>query len=473
MVSPQMDAVRAAQAIRDGEVSVREVVERAIRRIEKCNTELNAVVHTRFEEALTDVERGIPDGPLRGVPTLIKDLGTNVAGLPSTGGSQLFADVRATRDSEVVARYRRAGMVVLGMTNSPELGKNTSTEPLLYGPTRNPWASTHSPGGSSGGSAAAVASGMVPVAHGNDGGGSIRIPASMCGLFGLKPSRGRIPTYPYPWMLAAPLSAHHALTTTVRDSALLLDIASGAMQGDAYGAPSPQRPFLVESRTDPGQLRIGCAVSAPSGFPTDPQCSDAVERAAATLSGLGHQVDEVVLDFDARRVMGALGTIMGAHLVATIDERLAELGRDLREDDLEPFTRAILERARTLSGGHVAEALQEAQLTGWYLGRMFADYDVLLMPTLAQPVPPLGTLNTTDPERLYTRSSVYSVYTSVFNMTGQPAMSIPFGTDRAGLPLGVQFAADLGREGLLLRLAGQLEQAAPWRRLAPGYDEQA
>ncbi len=468
MVGQQMDGIATAQAIRGGEVSAREVVERAIRRIEGSNTELNAVVHTRFEEALADVERGLPDGVLRGTPTLVKDLSTDVAGLPSTGGSRLFADVRASRDSELVARYRRAGMVVLGMTNSPELGKNTSTEPLLYGPTRNPWASTHSPGGSSGGSAAALASGMVPVAHGNDGGGSLRIPASMCGVFGLKPSRGRVPSYPYPGALAAPLSVHHALTTTVRDSALLLDIASGTVPGDSYGAPTPERSFLAESRTDPGRLRVGCVLSAPGGFPTDPQCSDAVERAAATLSELGHQVDEVVLDFDVPRVMGALSTIMRAHLGVTIDERLAELGRELREDDLEPFTRALLEHARSLTGGQVAEALQEAQVTGWHLGWMFADCDVLLMPTLSQPVPLLGTLDTTDPETLYSRSSAYSVYTSVFNMTGQPAMSIPFGTDRAGLPLGVQFVADLGREGSLLRLAGQLEQAAPWSRLAPG-----
>jgi amidase len=464
-----MDAIGTAELIRNGELSPREVVEEAIRRIEKYDPALNAVVSTRFEEALQEVDRGLPDGPLQGVPTLIKDLEADVAGLPRTGGSRLFAEARAIRDSEVVARYRRAGMVVLGTTNSPEFGKNASTEPVLHGPTRNPWSSAHSTGGSSGGSAAAVAAGMVPVAHGNDGGGSIRIPASMCGLFGLKPSRGRVPTWPYSGALASPVTAHHALTTTVRDSALLLDVAAGPVPGDALGAPTPDRSFLKHVGRPPGRLRIGWATTVPGDIPVHPDCAAAVARAADVCRDLGHEVTEVALDYDPSQVMAASGTIMAASLVATVDRRLGELRRELRDDDLEPFTRMLLEHGRTITGVQVVEALRAAQEAGWRLGRHFADIDVLLLPTLAQPVPLLGTLDTTRPESIYQHGTTYSVCTSVFNVTGLPAMSVPFGTDHAGLPVGVQFAADLGGEGLLLRLAGQLEEAAPWPLHAPDY----
>jgi amidase len=464
-----MDAIGTAAAIRNGQVAPREVVEEAIRRIEKHDPGLNAVVASRFDEALAEVDRGLPDGPLRGVPMLVKDLEADVAGLPKTGGSRLFAEARAVRDSEVVARYRRAGMVVLGTTNSPELGKNASTEPLLHGPTRNPWSTAHSSGGSSGGSAAAVAAGMVPVAHGSDGGGSIRIPASMCGLFGLKPSRGRVPGWPYSGALASPVTAHHALTTTVRDSALLLDVVAGPVPGDALGAPTPDRSFLEHVSRRPGRLRIGWAATVPGDMPVHPDCSAAVERAAATSRDLGHNVTEVTLAYDPSQVMAASGTIIAASLVSTIDRRLAELGRDLRDDDLEPFTRILLEHGRTISGVQVVEALRAAQEAGWRLGSQFANYDLLLLPTVAQPVPLLGTLDMTRPETIYEHGTTYSLCTSVFNVTGLPAMSVPFGTDHAGLPVGAQFVGDLGAEGLLLSLAAQLEEVAPWPLLAPGY----
>jgi amidase len=471
MTAQLTDAVGTAQAIRAGQVSAREVAETAIARIEKHDPELNAVIGRRFEAALAEVDAGLPDGPLRGVPILIKDLATDVAGLPSTQGSRLFADHVPAEDSELVARYRRAGMVVLGTTNAPELGKNTSTEPLLHGPTRNPWAPTHSPGGSSGGSAAAVAAGMVPVAHGNDGGGSIRIPAAMCGLFGLKPSRGRVPTKPYASLLSSPVSAHHALTTTVRDSAVLLDVTAGHAPGDAYGAPGSEHSYAAQVDLPPGRLRIGWAVDTPNGVPTDPQCAAAVERAAALCAELGHDVVPIRLAFDANAVAAAGGTIMAASLPGTIDRRLAELDRQLRDDDLEPFTRMLLEHGRTLTAAQLVEAFVVAQEAGWRLGAAFADVDLLLTPTLAQRTPPLGLLDTTRPETIYQHAIAYSVYTSVFNVTGMPAMSVPSGLDDEGRPLGVQFAADLGGESLLFRLAGQLEQAAPWPRLAPGFSD--
>jgi amidase len=472
MTTQLTDAVGTAHAIRDGEVSAREVVEAAIARIEKHDPDLNAVVGRRFDAALAEVQAGLPDGPLCGVPIVIKDLGANVAGLPSTQGSRLFADHVAADDSELVARYRRAGLVVLGTTNTPELGLNANTEPVLHGSTRNPWAPTHSPGGSSGGSAAAVAAGMVPVAHGSDGGGSIRIPAAMCGLFGLKPSRGRVPAKPYTSFLTSPLSVHHALTTTVRDSALLLDIAAGHTYGDAYGAPGPDRPYVEQVGLPPGPLRIGWTVdTANDTVSTDPQCAAAVERMVALCADLGHELVPLPLDVDAGTAAAANGTLMAASLANTVDRRLAELGRELRDDDLEPFTHVLLEHGRTLTAAQLVEALRVAQETGWRLGAAFGAVDLLLTPTVARRTPPLGLLDMTRPESLYEHGLSFSSYTSIFNLTGMPAMSVPAGLDDDGRPLGAHFAADLGTEGLLFRLAGQLEEAAPWPRLAPGYSD--
>lgn len=462
------DAVAVAADIRAGRTDARQVTEEAIRRIEALNPELNAVVSTRFDEALAEVDAGLPDGPLQGVPILIKNLGTDVAGQPATDGSRLFADVVADVDSAVVQRYKAAGMVVLGTTNVPELGKTTTTESLLYGPCRNPWHTDYSSGGSSGGSAAAVASGMVPVAHGTDGGGSIRIPASACGLVGLKPSRGRVPTWPHPAGLASPVSYHHALTTSVRDSAALLDATAGHVPGDAFGAPTPVRPFLDEVGADPGRLRVGVVRTALDPFPTDPQTSAAVDRAADLLAGLGHEVLPVDPGVDILHTMSLSGVIMGAQLANQVDTRLAELGRELRDDDLEPWTRLILENGRSRSGAELNQALQDAQRLGWQLAQVFTEVDVLLTPTLALRVPELGHLDVTDGESMWTRASAYSTCASMFNMSGQPAISLPMGTDEDGLPIGVQFAADYAREDLLLRLSGQIESASPWPVIAPG-----
>ncbi|MFC8869831.1 amidase [Streptomyces sp. NPDC057148] len=455
-------AVATAAAVRNGESDARTVTEEAIARIEKLNPALNAVIHTRFEAALAEVAAGLPDGPLHGVPMLVKDLGTEVEGLPATGGSRLFAATTARRDSELVARYRRAGAVVLGTTNTPELGLNASTEPALFGPTRNPWSGTHSPGGSSGGSAAAVAAGLVPVAHASDGGGSIRIPAAACGLFGLKPSRGRVSPAPRPTTLSGLVSGHHAVTTTVRDSALLLDVAAGPLPGDAYAAPRPEAPFAELARRDPGRLRIGLFTGLRDGPEVHPDCAGAARAAALLCERLGHEVVETTARYRPADVGRTSGVLMGADLVAQIDARLATLGRPLADDDLEPFTRLLHETYRALPAADVSRALRRAQEIGWEVGAAFREVDVLLSPTLAQPTPPLGTLDTSAPESVYRHASVYSAFTSVHNVTGMPAMSVPFGHDTQGLPLGVQFAAPLGGEGVLLALAAQLEEAAPW-----------
>lgn len=470
MDTTRLDAVGTAAAIRGGELTARDAVEQAIARIEKHDPALNAVVGRRFDEALAEVDAGLPDGPLTGVPVLVKDLGMQVAGLPHTRGSRLWADDVASTDSELVARYRRAGMVVLGTTNTPELGKNASTEPLLHGPTRNPWAPTHSPGGSSGGAAAAVAAGLVPVAHGSDGGGSIRIPSSMCGLFGLKPSRGRVTTFPVPGALAAPLGVHHALTRSVRDSALLLDIAAAPMPGAVIGPAGPGDSFAAAAGRDPGRLRIGLLTRRPDGGPTDAEVEAVVRAAAALCERLGHVVEETAWTHDHGPAQTSFATFMGLSLQHEVGERLATLGRDLRDDDLEPFTRVLLDHHRsTLSAGAVYDAYAGAETAAWQVGRLFATYDVLLAPTVAMPPPPLGRLDTTDPQSLYAESQTYSAWASILNLTGQPAASLPLGTSADGRPIGVQLVADTGREALLLALGARLEDAAPWPALAPSH----
>lgn len=466
------DAVALAADVRAGTIDPAELLEQAISRIGAHDPQVNAMVATRFDEARAEVAAGLPDGPMRGVPIVIKALGTDVAGLPTADGSRLFVDTVATVDSTIVQRYKAAGMIVLGTTNVPEMGKTTTTESLLHGPCHNPWNTGYSTGGSSGGSAAAVASGMVPVAHATDGGGSIRIPAAMCGLVGLKPSRGRVPSWPHPVGLSSPLSYHHAVTTTVRDSAALLDIVAGHVPGDAYGAPTPVRPFVEEVGMDPGRLRVGILRIAPGPFPTEPACTDAVDRTATTLEGLGHEVREVELGVDIIESMTTVGTIMGGQLRATIEDRLAELGRELDDDDIEPWTRKILENAMTQTAPGLSRALQTAQRTGWRVAELFGPdgVDVLLLPTLPSTTPELGFLDVTDPESMWTRSSAFSTCTGVFNISGQPAISLPAGLDERGLPVGVQLVADYAREDLLLRLSGQLEAAAPWARIAPGFD---
>ncbi|WP_010541028.1 amidase [Dietzia alimentaria] len=465
------DAVALAADVCAGTTDPGEVLEQAIERIEAHDPQLNAMVATRFEQARAEVAAGLPEGPLRGVPIVIKALGTDVAGLPTADGSRLFADTVATVDSTLVQRYKAAGMIVLGTTNVPEMGKTTTTESLLHGACHNPWNTGYSTGGSSGGSAAAVASGMVPVAHATDGGGSIRIPAAMCGLVGLKPSRGRVPTWPHPVGLSSPLGYHHAVTTTVRDSAALLDVVAGHVPGDAYGAPTPVRPFVDEVGRDPGRLSVGVLRIAPGPFPTDPDCTAAVDRTVDTLSGLGHEVREVELGVDIIEVLTTVGTIMGAQLRLTIDERLAELGRELADDDIEPWTRTILDNAMTQNAPGLSRALQTAQRTGWKVAELFGPggVDVLLLPTLPTTTPELGFLDVTDPESMWARSSAFSVCASTFNISGQPAISLPAGSDSRGMPVGVQLVADYAREDLLLRLSGQLESVAPWARVAPGY----
>ncbi len=463
------DAVGLAGLIRSGDITPGELLDAVVHRIEQRNPVLNAVIATRIDAARDEIAAGLPDGPLRGVPFAVKDLQCDVAGLPSTAGCRLFADVVAAQDGVMVSRYRRAGLVIVGKTNVPELGMNPSTEPLLHGPTRNPWRLTHSPGGSSGGSAAAVAGGLLPAAHGNDYGGSIRIPAACCGLFGLKPSRGRVPDDRGGNAFAYPLVAAHALTRTVRDSAALLDAVAGPAPGDPYGAlPLPPAGTFLASLDRPlERLRIGVATCSADGQPACPAAAAAVERTAALLSDLGHQLSNAAPQWDPVAESTAVAALVITFARVQIKDRLTVLGRDLADDDIEPFTRFLFDALLAQSGPDVHTALQAVEQIGRQLAPFFARHDVFVTPTLRVPVPRLGVLDTTDPKSIFAHGPEMTSFTSVFNAAGLPSASVPAGSDEAGLPVGIQLTGPMGAEDVLLRLARQLEQAAPWPWQAP------
>jgi amidase len=463
------DAVGLADLVRQGAVKPIEILDAVIERIEERDPALRAFVSTRFEAARAEAEGTLPDGPLRGVPFAVKDLGCDVAGMVTTHGSRLFADAVAEQDGALADRYRRAGLVIVGKTNTPEFGKNASTEPLLHGPSHNPWRTTHSTGGSSGGSAAAVAGGMLPAAHANDGGGSIRIPAACCGLFGLKPSRGRVPDDHGLSALAYPLAIAHAVTRTVRDSAALLDVVAGPLPGDPYASlPTPAAgSFLAALDTAPGRLRIGFATASVDGTAAHPAAVRAVERTATLLAELGHRVEEGAPRWDGPATGRALAQVMAAAKHAQTEDRLAELGRELREDDLEPFTRVIHERTAAMRGQDLVRALQTVVRIGREVAPFFDTHDIWLSPTLGVAVPELGVLDTSDPASMYAHAAKMTWFTSVFNVSGLPAASVPAGFDEAGLPVAIQLTGRLGAEAELLQVAAQLEEAAPWPGLAP------
>ncbi len=468
--TPHADAISLAEQVRSGETTAAAELESAIERIEKRNPELNAVVTTRYDEARAEVEAGLPEGPLTGVPFLVKDLGVSVAGVRNTRGSRLWAEKIGTVDSEIIRRYKAAGLVLLGLTNTPELGKNASTEPALFGPTHNPYKLGWSSGGSSGGSSTAVAAGMVRIAHGNDGGGSVRIPAACTGLYGLKPSRGRHSLAPDHHALSNPTSVAHALTTTVRDSALLLDVISGGVKGEPFGVRQPATSFLDAASREPGSLRIGVVTDAPGGIGTDPEAVAGVRRVADLLASLGHQVSDTAATWDTTDVAVNSAKLMGANLVGAVDKRLAELDRPLADDDLEPFTRMMLDHYREMKASELESALRRAVGIGFEVGTAFEEFDVLLTPTMAQPAPQHGFLDTNSWETMFEHGATYSAWTSVFNVTGMPAASLPLGAFSSGLPMGIQLVGDLGDEEKLISLSAQLEREVGWRQYAPGYD---
>ncbi|MCA0239852.1 MAG: amidase [Proteobacteria bacterium] len=456
------DGLGLAALLRRGEVSAPELLQAAIERIEARNPALNAVVTPLFDAARAAVAQGLPDGPFRGVPFLVKELVASVAGTATTFGSRLYSHNTAAADSEIVARYRRAGLVIVGKTNSPEFGLSPTTESLLYGITRNPWRADLAPGGSSGGAAAAVAAGLVPAAHATDGGGSIRIPASACGLFGLKPTRARITAGPEGGEGLSGLAVQHVVSRSVRDSAALLDATAGPLPGDPYTAPPPRRPWLAEVGADPGRLRIAFARRAPGGVPLHPHCVAAVDDAAALCRSLGHEVEEASPDFDAEALARAFRQAFAANTDANI--RRATGGARPRPDQVEPLSAALAEEGRRLSAADLVAALHAMHRQGRRLAAFFERYDAWLTPTLAQPPLPIGhfDIRSSDVDAWFDRLLAFLPFTYPFNASGQPAASLPLFWSPDGLPIGVQFAARAGDEALLFRLAGQLERARPW-----------
>jgi len=466
-----LDATAQAELVRSGEASATELVDAAIERIESLNPQLNAVIHELFDEAREAAAGPLPDGPFRGVPFLLKDIGAAFRGQPLHLGTQLLKDLdfRAPVDTYLAQRFRDAGFVTLGKTNLPELGILPTTEPDAYGATRNPWDLSRSAGGSSGGSAAAVASGMVPIAHANDGGGSIRIPASHCGLVGLKPSRQRISEGPLVGDNLSGLTAELVVARSVRDVAAVLDAVHGAAPGDPYVAPPPARPYRDELAADPGALRIGVATASAAGIEVDPEVAPAALETASLLESLGHSVEERSLG-DA--VVGSTEDFVDTFMTrwmagqaATLSQLEPIAGRPIRAGDVEPLTWALAEEGRSRSAGQYLAAVSGHQLVSRIIASWYEQgLDLLLTPAVGEPPPPLGTYDDAGPDPMAAMRRAWPVaaFSAIFNATGQPAISLPLHWTEDGLPVGAQLVAPLGREDILIRVAAQLEQAQPW-----------
>lgn len=475
-----MDATAQAEAVRSGEISSVELVQDAVGRAERLNPGLNAIIHPRYEQALKDAQAG-PTGPLGGVPIVMKDLDGADAGEPYHGGIRALAEANHTpaRSSWLNERLRAAGAISLGRTNVPELGLLPSTEPALYGPSRNPWDLTRSPAGSSGGSAAAVSAGIVAVGHAGDGGGSIRVPASVCGLVGLKPGRGRITMGPEVGEAWGGAVSRLAVTRTVRDTALVLDVLAGPGCGDPYGpcepAPASYSSTVADGVSRP--LRIAWTVQAPDpAVEVDGEVAEAVQATANVLVELGHEVDNRDPDGwgDADQIAllsGQFVQALGVWAAAELDRLAVEAGIEIGPDGIEPGTAAIAELGRAVTGLQYYEAVTTFHRIGREMGAWWDELglDLLVTPTVPEQPWELGQFSTTAAEPLngVLRAAPLVAFVVPFNITGQPAISLPLGWSEAGLPLGVQVVARPGREDLLLALASQLEQAMPWHERRP------
>lgn len=484
----ELDAMAMAELVRTRRISAAELLRAAIERIEARDRTLGAVVTRMFDTAARQIAEGLPEGPLAGVPMLVKDLMADVAGIPTSSGSRLLQHWVPTHDSEIVRRWKRAGLVLVGKTNTPELGMIGVTEPALHGPTRNPWNPAHTPGGSSGGSAAAVASRMVAIAGGGDGGGSLRIPASCCGLVGLKPTRGRTPNGPPLVDSWSGLTVQHVLTRTIRDSALALDVESGSEPGTSWvPCPAPDS-FLAAIATPPRPLRIAVSTAAIFVADVDPECAAAVERTAETLRGLGHTVIEAMPGLDRRGLARAWCTIVAANVTAMLADWERVLDRPAG-GDIEPLTALARMVGERISAGELVASHDLIQRETHRLSAFFADHDVLVTSTLARApatigafaLPPiqrvLVAISTALPTAFGARTAremmiddpQLAAYpnTQLANLTGQPALSLPLATHASGLPLGIQLVGRWGDEALLLQLGRQLEQIHDWDRRRP------
>lgn len=459
-----MDATALAELVAKGEVTPLELVEETERRIEKVDGQLNAVIRRMGEEARRRVTSLPSDGPFRGVPFLLKDLTAAYAGVAMSCGSKWLRAFVPDYDTELVRRHKRAGLVVVGKTNTPEFGLPPTTEPMEFGRSYNPWNTAHHTGGSSGGSAAAVAAGIVPMAHANDGGGSIRIPASCCGVFGLKPTRARNPLGPHIGDVMNGLVAEHAVTRSVRDSARLLDATAGPDIGDPYWAPPPARPFIEEVGADPGQLRIAFTTQTFNGSVLHADCVAATKDAAALCEELGHHVEEAAPSIDGAELSRCFLNVYAAGLCSQLAGWREVLGREPGEDEIEPLTRAFATMGDSVSAAMYLSAVTSLQRMARDIARFMQDYDVWLTATLGEPPLPIGELDPKPDNPMWSmmRAGAYVPYTPICNMTGQPAMSVPLFWNDAGLPIGSHFVGRFGDEATLFRLAAQLEAARPW-----------
>jgi amidase len=486
------DSLGLAELVRKGEVSPTELLDEALARTAQVNPKINAVIHLMEARARAAIAAGLPEGPLSGVPFLIKDLMTAYAGEPMRCGSRLFKDFVPAEDEELTRRYKAAGLVIFGKTNTPELGVTNVTEPELFGPTRNPWNLERTSSGSSGGSAAAVAARIVPAANANDGGGSIRTPASNCGLVGLKPSRGRNPTGPQAPDVWWGFIGEHVVSRTVRDSAALLDATAGDYPQQLMKLPAPERPFLEETRREPGRLRVAFTFDPGLGTALHPENRRALEATAACLDRLGHEVVEVHLPLPPESFVEGYAALISADVAATL--RMAEtlVGRRATSDDVELATWMLAKMGEAQSAADVAAALWTMQTFSRQWLAWSAAFDVLLTPTVGVPPLPIGAYKLSTLQRqgikllaalpagalLSQRPKITeafaqvfdaSPYTMVANVTGQPSMSLPLHWTADGLPMGMLFTTRIGDEATLFRLAAQLEQAMPWRDRRPPH----
>lgn len=464
-----LDATAQAELVRRKAVKPIELVEAAIKRIERINPEINAVVTPMYDQAREAADAELPEGPFTGVPFLLKDLLAAYAGVRMSSGSQFLSDFVPPIDSELTARYKRAGLVVVGKTNTPEYGILPTTEPSLFGASRNPWDTTRITGGSSGGSAAAVAAGLVPMAHANDGGGSIRIPASCCGVFGLKPTRARNPLGPYFGDMFSGLVAEHAVTRSVRDSAALLDASAGPMPGDPYYAPPQSRAFIEEVGAPVGKLRIALSTESATGTPVHPDCVKAAHDAAALCLELGHEVTEAAPAINGELYLQSFMALWSAGTTWTIDGFARLLGREPQEDQFEPGTWVLYQMGKQTKAADYLAALQWLQALGREVAQFMMDYDVWLTPTLGLPPLPLGSFDAQPGDALagMRQATTFVPFTPLCNTTGQPAMSVPLYWNDEGLPIGSHFIGRFGDEAMLFRLAAQLEEARPWATRRP------
>jgi amidase len=463
------DCLDVARMVKSGDVSALEMLELAIDIAETHNPKYNFMAQRHYDEARVAIDRGLPNGPLAGVPFLLKDLNIYIAGQITEEGSRFFRDNRATVSSELVRRYDASGLVTFGRTTTPELGMTPNTVTALHGATCNPWNPDFIVGGSSGGSAAAVAAGVLPAAHATDGGGSIRIPASCCGLFGMKPSRGRIPLGPprtEGWIGA---KCSHVVSRSVRDSAAILDATHGIEPGARYDAPAPARPFLEEVARDPGRLRIALQVKPLAGGHVDPEVEAAVKEAARLCEALGHDVTEAAPAIDGEAFNRAFFTIMCASTAANLNERAQATGLKVSLEVIEPRTMWVYQLGMQVPGSEVIRANQTMQEAAWAVHDFLRNYDVILSPTLASLPLRQGLLDPlSDDVETYNRYVIaFGAYTSLYSGAGLPSMSVPLAWSSEGLPIGILFSGGYGSEGLLFSLAGQLERAQPWGERRP------